>query len=551
MTSGLHSGKRISHFKNLINKSSHTLTLLNNSDILNIIGIIIPLTTLLIIGYILYQTISSFISHLEILENTSALSPMLERMLLYLVDAETGQRGYLITGNANHLQPYSTSITKIDDQVQSLLNATSKNLTQQNIIKKDLLPLVDRQLGLLEQSITLNGNGLNVSSPFNNTTLISESKMNMDKIRTIVQSLENDQNNFLKNRSASLEHESNTLLTRLLILILIISLITTITIFSINYKIKNRNIKTKKKLEYEIAKNTKVIRESNVKLKDLNSKLVKHDKLQRDFINIAAHELRTPCQAIAGYSELALLDRNYKALDLKFGGFITSIDKNASRLQDLVEKILDVAKIESNSLVLNMENVDIVKEILDISKDFGDEIERNNGKIILNYKYKNQSVTNKKLVQINLIAPDYPIIVKIDKIRIYQVITNILNNAIKATLNNLGNKKDDALITISIKIRTIDNVKTENEEMSDSVPDKFVIVSVTDSGKGISREISPYLFSKFASYSEKGTGLGLFISKSIIEMHGGKIRIFNSHTQREGATVEFSIPYNPKKRYNE
>jgi signal transduction histidine kinase len=140
-------------------------------------------------------------------------------------------------------------------------------------------------------------------------------------------------------------------------------IITAITIITINGKIKRRNLNMKIKLENEIRKNTKEIKESNIKLEKLNKQLRINDRLQKDFINIASHELRTPAQAITGYTEMALEDETYKNIDSKHGQFINIIHRNAIRLQSLIENILDVSKIDNNSLQLNLENVNIIKEI--------------------------------------------------------------------------------------------------------------------------------------------------------------------------------------------
>jgi signal transduction histidine kinase len=547
--------KKSNNRKDFVNKRGFFFRFLDDPDLLTIAGIIIPLVTLVAVGYILYQTILSFVSHIENLESTLLLSPMLERTMLYLVEAETGQRGYLLTGNINYLKPYDNTLKNIDNQVQSLLNLASNNQSQQMVIREKVIPLIDKQLGILEQSINLNDEGLNTSRAFNSTTLIDESKANLDNIRIVIQNLQDEQNSFLKNRSELLEHESNFTLYKILFLILAIFIITAMTIFTINRKIKRRNLDIKRKLEYEIKQNTAEIKKSNIKLEKLNEQLKLNDKLQREFINIAAHELRTPTQAITGYSEMALENENYKSIDSRYGQFITAIGRNASRLQDLIEKILYVAKIESNSLQLDRDNVDIVEEIKNILREYESRIE--NIKNNIDIKFDDRNDVGKYLVEeqntviTNLIAPTQPIIVKIDKTRIYQVITNLLNNAIKATLDNHENVKGNPLITISIEIRncydtnTEDGTNIEDKLIPYKNSNQFVFVSITDSGNGIPEELTPNLFSKFASFTEKGIGLGLYISKVIIEMHGGKIRAYNSHIDGKGATIEFTIPYNP------
>ena len=120
------------------------------------------------------------------------------------------------------------------------------------------------------------------------------------------------------------------------------------------------------------------------------------------------------------------------------------------------------------------------------------------------------------------------IIIFADKIRIYQVISNLLKNALKFT--------SDGKITI-----TLDKVEENNK--------KFVVIQIKDNGKGIDSQVLPRLFEKFATKSETGTGLGLYISKNIVEAHGGSIKGYNNPNGK-GATFEFTLPIDEKKGYN-
>ena len=128
-------------------------------------------------------------------------------------------------------------------------------------------------------------------------------------------------------------------------------------------------------------------------------------------------------------------------------------------------------------------------------------------------------IHNAHKVKIVLLEPKQPIYVNADKVRIYQVISNLLNNAIKFT--------EDGAISIDI------NIKDKHE----------VVISIKDTGTGINPEIMAWLFTKFATKSDTGTGLGLFISKAIIEGHSGKIWAENN-PDGKGATFAFSIPLN-------
>ncbi len=242
-------------------------------------------------------------------------------------------------------------------------------------------------------------------------------------------------------------------------------------------------------------------------------KLKEIQKMKDDFINVAAHELRTPIQPILGLSELVL--SKLKVEDKELIQFLDIINRNAKRLQRLTEDILDVTKIENQSLKLNKEKFDINKKISNVIKDVEKQISSNKLKILF-------------------LEPRASIFVNADKGRIYQVISNLLNNAIKFT--------KEGTISVSVKVtqKKGENKEEEGRDYASS-SSRHVVVSVKDSGAGIDPEILPRLFTKFATKSNKGTGLGLFISKSIIEAHGGKIWAENNSDGR-GAIFSFSLP---------
>ena len=237
----------------------------------------------------------------------------------------------------------------------------------------------------------------------------------------------------------------------------------------------------------------------------LNEELNRADEMQKEFINIAAHELRTPIQPILGLSEVL----HDKIKDTNQIQLLDAIIRNAKRLQRLTEDILDVSKIESQSLNLNKQQFNLNDVISNVVQDYPKKIENgnnSNSNIKLSYKPT---------------ADDKLAVVEADKARIVQVISNLLSNAVKFT------KVKGCTITITTE-------KKQNQE---------VIVKVKDTGTGIDPEILPRLFSKFASKSYQGTGLGLYISKNIIEAHGGRMWAENNNThEAKGATFYFTLP---------
>jgi signal transduction histidine kinase len=248
----------------------------------------------------------------------------------------------------------------------------------------------------------------------------------------------------------------------------------------------------------ELENTNEQLEEKESILEKANEQLKNQEKMQKEFINVAAHELRTPIQPILGLSEL-LQSKEENEEKHKLLGAIT---RNAKRLHRLTEDILDISKIESQSLKLHKEQFNVNDLISNIVQDYRNQIEKDDITLL----YKSKEDTN--------------FLVEADRYRITQVISNLLDNAIKFTKEG----------TISV---TLEKKKEVNQQE--------VLVSVKDSGTGIHRDILPRLFSKFATKAEKGTGLGLFISRSIVEAHGGRIWGENN-VDGKGARFSFTLP---------
>lgn len=267
-------------------------------------------------------------------------------------------------------------------------------------------------------------------------------------------------------------------------------------------------------LNEEVKRRTRELNESNKQLGVANKQLKFNDKMQKEFINIASHELKTPTQAILVFSQLL---RTYPE---RRDEMINAIERNAVRLKNLTNSILDVSRIESQSLSLNKEKFNINEKIRNVIDDL---------------KLRHQ-------VEITFADPKVdPIVVEADKIRIYEVISNLLVNAIKFTQKSSssdnGNSLGEGRITVFTAIKSNQDYKKGNT--GSSVEE--VIISIRDRGVGIGPDIQDRLFSKFVTKSETGTGLGLYISKGIVEAHGGRIWAENN-AEGKGATFYFSLP---------
>jgi len=254
-----------------------------------------------------------------------------------------------------------------------------------------------------------------------------------------------------------------------------------------------------------------LVKKKTNELQIANQELLLHDKMQKDFINVAAHELRTPIMPILGLSQLLyekVLNKNLKQEILKES--LQIIVRNSSRLHKLIESLLDVIRIESDKLRLNKERFDIYKLVNDTINDFVNKFE-NTEKNIFKVVYSDDNDDGK----------DGIIFVYADRDRIQEVISNLLNNAYKFT--------ESGQIIVKIKKK----IDYENKQVK---------IIVKDTGTGIDKEILPRLFEKFATKSEAGTGLGLYISKKIVEAHGGKIWAENNSSDDRGATFYFTLP---------
>jgi two-component system, OmpR family, sensor histidine kinase VicK len=242
----------------------------------------------------------------------------------------------------------------------------------------------------------------------------------------------------------------------------------------------------------------------------LNEELKRADKMQKQFINIAAHELRTPIQPIIGFLGL-LRSRKTEITKQELDESLDLIMRNALRLKGLAEDILDVTKIESQSLVIH-------KELLNLNEAISGAVQD----II-----ENQYGSRRR--QISYEPIEDTILVEADRFRLYQVVSNILSNAVKFTKRNGG--------TIHINM----SKKYDNGQ-------EVALVSVKDTGVGIDPEILPRLFEKFVSKSFQGTGLGLFLSRSMIEAQGGRLWAENNTGGQNGATFYFTLPISSNER---
>jgi signal transduction histidine kinase len=259
------------------------------------------------------------------------------------------------------------------------------------------------------------------------------------------------------------------------------------------------------RLRHVVNQRTQDLKTQTQVLNQANEKLLNHDRLQKEFINIAAHELRTPIQPLLGMAELlrSQFSDGKEKIEVSKAE-VDMIVRNAERLEKLSSNILEASRIESKSLKLDKEIFSLDQKVRRVIEDIRPFVESAGG-LKIEYLFLSDD------------GSERDVLVEADSLRIFEVVSNLLRNAIKFAPEE----------TIKVTLSRRDS--------------QFAQVSVSDKGKGIDPEILPKMFDRFSSKSEQGTGLGLFISKNIVEAHGGRIWGLNNSDGR-GATFYFTLP---------
>ena len=289
-----------------------------------------------------------------------------------------------------------------------------------------------------------------------------------------------------------------------------------------------------------------------MQLRDAYQRVENTNSMQREFINVAAHELRTPIQSVLGYTELLLEgetdDRKKQAL--------IRILHQSERLRKLASDILDVARIEGKTFRLTMKPLNLNSAIANIIKDYVNRLENYKSHEITAKKLSNVNVSNDdkrskygktmitKLLFKSKLKDEEHIFIEADKERLTQVIDNILDNAFKFT-------DAEGSVTVTLvkqeahspprKPQLGEHIEQRQRDLGQQKQQQYANIIIRDTGTGIDPQILPRLFSKFATKSHRGTGLGLHISKNIIEAHGGKIWAENNGNGK-GATFTIALP---------
>jgi signal transduction histidine kinase len=398
----------------------------------------------------------------------------------------------------DEISPEFISNVGLMDKNGTILYARNESLVGKNYQSDDFQATVPDQvkseyIGILTRSLESNPGAEDIT--FNgSTTTISYQPINVDG-KHIWTLFLGSPHNLATDVGLVIEQQKN-LSSQIVIIIALIAVGIAILILSWNKRLE----KAVRDRTTELEGANVSLGESNRLLAGTNEQLLAHDRIQKEFIDIAAHELRTPILPIL--SEAEFLSQKFQGNQSRIligEEQIRSIIFNAKRLDRLASDILDVTRIESRTLKLNKENFDVDHLI---QRAIRETTER-------------QLTGNAKNVEFSY--EPFHCVIFADKARILQVIINLIDNAVKFT--------DEGKVAIRV-------IRNNND----------IEITVKDTGSGIKSQIMPRLFSKFVTSSENGTGLGLFISKKIVEAHGGIICAENNEIK--GATFKFTLPLN-------
>jgi signal transduction histidine kinase len=436
------------------------------------LGIAVSLIILVAISSISYQSLIQIQNDFNWVTSTRDVLLNLSYFFSSLKDAEMGQRGFLLTGQERYLEPYKYVEKGVKSHFESLRIIAADNIAQQTRI--DMCEkLVTKKLQELQKLITLQKD--KGPEAAKDMILTGTGKQIMEEIQALVQEMDKEERALLDQRSKSIavRIKLDAAVKTAAIIILLISAILIISRISYLFRIYKK----------AMAKQMELV--------DMKS----------DFVSNVSHELRTPLKAIRESISI-VLDESAGHVNDEQKKFLTVSKRNVDRLAKLINDVLDFQKLGAGKTKLDARNNnmnEVVKEVYEL--------------MLQPAKKKGLSFTMKPDSQLPKI--------KFDRDKIIQVLTNIVNNAIKFT------EKGAVTITTSMEGNAL-------------------YVSVQDAGPGIAEKDLSKIFNRFEQASRakhkkvNGVGLGLAISKDIIRLHKGKIRAESEFGK--GATVWFSLP---------
>lgn len=416
----------------------------------------------------------------------------LESVLSSVKDAETGQRGYLLTGQEPYLEPYTIAIATIDREIAELKRLTATNPNQQQQIAS-LEPLIRKKLAELKETIDLKNN--QSSAAAKQLVLTNRGKELMDRIRTTIQHIQEQEQEQLRDwlKAKELDARSGQLT-------FFVGVIFTLFAFYLVYCTVQQETRDRKHAEASLRQlNEQLeakVQERTSELKEANTNLLHSNRELEQFAYVASHDLQEPLRAVNSYAQLIV--RKYQGnLDAKADKYLAYIMDGATRMQQLIDDLLSFSRVGTR----------------------GKFLEPTDGEAVLSQVLDNLQIA---IAENHAVVTHDPLpTIMGDEIQLIQLLQNLIGNAIKFRREQPPN------VHVSAEPR-------ENEW----------IFSVRDNGIGMEPEYFDRIFMIFQRLHSRseypGTGIGLAICKKIVERHGG--RIWLESTPGVSTTFFFTIP---------
>jgi PAS domain S-box-containing protein len=416
----------------------------------------------------------------------------LEGVLSSMKDAETGQRGYLLTRRESYLEPYNLAVKKVDQQIAILKRLTVTDPNQQQVLSS-LEPLIAQKLAELQETIVLRKNkGFEAAVQ---VVLTNQGQKLMDQIRALIQKMQENKNQQLQNWLAEKEQEAKAVQ-----LMFLVGIVLNLFAFYLVYRAIKTETTERQQAEVSLKQlNEELetrVQERTAELKEANVSLLHSNRELEQFAYVASHDLQEPLRAVNSYAQL--IARKYQGnLDAKADKYIGYIMEGAVRMQQLINDLLEFSRVGTRGKEL---------EPTDCEKVLGQVL--NNLKVAI--AESNAVVTHDPL----------PRVIG-DETQLLQLFQNLLSNAIKF------HRSEPPQV----------HVKAQQQ-------DNEWLFSISDNGIGMEPEYFERIFMIFQRLHSRseypGTGIGLAICKKIVERHGGHMWV--DSTPGVGTTFYFTFP---------
>jgi len=467
----------------------------------------IALLMLLFIGGSFYWTTSQLIQTNAMALDTNQVIEKLNALLAYVYKGESLARGFMMSGDPQDLDSYQSAVAEVLKAQADLDSVFDKN-PEQKARLESLKAAVNEKIEFSDQKIELRrSRGFESSLAF---FLSSRDQTVMDRIGSLVSEIKSEEIRLLNYR-----REQAELSAKRLRISLIVGLSLSFCIFLAVYGFLNLEVRRRRQAEAEAKKLNEGleirVRERTAELANVNGQLelrnkeVEHaNRMKSEFLARMSHELRTPLNSIVGFSDI-LAEESKGPLNDKQKRFVNHVSAGAHHLLQLINDILDVSKIEAGKIEFNPVDFivfDAIHEVLSVIYPLAG---------------------SKKIGIDNIVGKELEI--RGDRVRIKQIFYNLLTNAVKFTPEG-------------------GRVRIEASHEKD-----FVLFSVSDTGIGIPPEEQSLIFEEFhqgggtTKNPNQGTGLGLTITKRLVELHGGRIRVESNPGQ--GSIFSFTLPTAP------